>query len=29
MQAIPPLTSGIIFAIALVVFGLFSRGFKK
>ena len=29
MKAITPLVSGIIFAIALVLFGLFSRGFKK
>ncbi|MGC1374701.1 MAG: hypothetical protein WA821_00650 [Anaerolineales bacterium] len=29
MQAIGPLVSGVIFAIALALFGLFSRGFKK
>ena len=29
IKAITPLVSGIIFAIALVLFGLLSRGFRK
>jgi uncharacterized membrane protein len=29
MKAVTPLVSGAIFALALVLFGLLSRGFKK
>jgi hypothetical protein len=29
IKAITPLVSGIIFAVALLVFGLLTRGFKK
>ena len=29
IKAITPLISGVIFAIALVLFGIFSRGFRK